>query len=255
MNGAYGGLAVVYDRFMSDVDYDAWAAYLLNIIHTALPGLDRPRVADCGCGTGSITLRLLKAGMEVTGVDISPDMLLIAREKLRSAGFGGAPLVCADMRELSLHRPADAVIAACDGVNYLIRDGDAARFFAAAYRALKPGGLLLFDVSSAYKLRTLLDGHTFGEDRTDCAYLWQNAYDARRRLLQMDLTVFTREADGRYLRTEETHVQRAYELWELRRMLEAAGFCAVEAYDAFGMDAPRPDSERIQFSARRPSDG
>ena len=79
--------------------------------------------------------------------------------------------------------------------------------------------LLLFDISSQYKLKELLDGHSFGEDLVDCAYLCQNTYDLDSMLLQMDLSLFVREADGRYARSEETHFQRAYAAEELRAQL------------------------------------
>lgn len=254
MDNAYRSLAAVYDRFMADVDYNAWADYLIGLLGAPLRS-EPVRVIECGCGTGAITLQLLQKGMDVTGIDISPEMLRVAQEKLRSAGYKNAALACMDMRALSSHRPVDAVVAACDGVNYLLSDEDAAHFFAGACRALKPDGLLLFDISSAHKLRRVLDGHTFGEDLADCAYLWQNVYDDASGLLQMDLTVFTREPDGRYARAEETHMQRAYETEELRELLVQNGFDDIETFDAFTKDPPRPDSERIQFQARRRTDG
>jgi SAM-dependent methyltransferase len=247
---------MLYDHFMADVDYAAWAAYLFSWLRRAArtPG-ERLRVIDCGCGTGALMRHLLEAGMDVTGMDNSPEMLSIAAGKLRFAGFPAAKLVLGDMRSLRTPRPVDAVLSACDGVNYLTGEGDAALFINAALHALRPGGLLLFDISSPYKLKNQLDGHSFGEDLVDCAYLCQNTYDGASNVLQMDLSMFVREADGRYTRSEETHFQRAYETEELRQQLLAAGFIDIEILDAFTNDAPHAVSERIQFVARRPLHG
>ena len=241
---------------MADVDYAAWAAYLLRFLERAArkPG-ERLRVLDCGCGTGALMRHLLEAGIDVTGMDVSPEMLSAAKENLRLSGFADAKLVLGDMRFLKTPRPVDAVLSACDGVNYLAGEGDAAQFMDAAFSALKPGGLLLFDVSSPYKLKNLLDGHSFGEDLVDCAYLCQNTYDEESGLLQMDLSLFVREMDGRYARSEETHFQRAYESEELSALLLAAGFESIEILEAFTNDAPHASSERIQFVARRPLNG
>ena len=122
-------------------------------------------VLECACGTGSLTVRLARLGYAITGSDLSGDMLMIARQKALDAGLRQLPFVCQDMRKIALHKPVDAIFCACDGVNYLL-DG-AEDFFRAAYKALKSGGLLLFDVSSDYKLSSVLAGNTFaatGED-------------------------------------------------------------------------------------------
>ena len=107
----YGDFAGMYDPLMKDVDYDSWAEYLLRFM-----GAEKLRVTDCACGTGEITLRLARAGHIMTGVDISGDMLRIASEKARRAALK-IPFVEQDMRKLALHRPQDAIICACDGVN------------------------------------------------------------------------------------------------------------------------------------------
>lgn len=254
MANAYQNLAPVYDAFMADIDFDAWAAYLIALIRSMVTE-EAPRVVDCGCGTGALMLRLLKAGLPVIGLDRSPDMLQVAAEKLRRAGFAKAELVCEDMCQLVLHRPVDVIVSACDGVNYLLTDEDVLRFFRSAYAALKPGGLFLFDISSAYKLGVLLDGRCFGEVLMDHAYLCSNCFDAGSAQLQMDLTIFSRESDGRYVRAEETHFQRAYQEETLVKYLGDTGFTAVEAYAAFTGDRPDPASERIQFASRRPRHG
>ena len=131
----YTAFAAWYDRMMGTVAYEDWARYLDGLLQEA----GAKTVAECACGTGNLTWRLIKAGYSVTALDISEDMLLTAREKLRKMGLS-CPFVREDMRTLSLHRPVDAVVAACDGVNYLTEGAE--EFFAAAYRALKPGGIL-----------------------------------------------------------------------------------------------------------------
>ena len=239
----YGDFAGMYDPLMKDVDYDSWAEYLLRFL-----GAEKLRVADCACGTGEITLRLARAGHIMTGVDISGDMLRIASEKARRAALK-IPFVEQDMRKLALHRPQDAIICACDGVNYLDSLKAAEEFFEAANAALKVGGLLLFDISSQYKLETILGCNTFAEDEQGGAYIWKNNYDPKSRLIEMELTFFERQGEL-YRRFTERHIQRAHGVDELLSALNRAGFDA-EAYDFETTEPVKPDSERVQFSGRK----
>jgi len=224
---------------MHDVDYDGWAAYLDGFLKGA------QTVLDCACGTGEITLRLARRGYQVTGSDLSPDMLAAAREKARLAGRK-IPFVAQDMREIALHKPADAIVCACDGVNYLTGDGDARTFFRSAYAALAPHGLLLFDVSSEYKLREIIGDKPFFEETEDYAYWWSNRYAPKQRLLDMALTFFVREGAA-YRRFSERHRQRAYSVEELTEALRAEGFFVQGVYEAFTQEPPSPNSERLQF--------
>lgn len=245
MQEAYTGFADVYDACMQDVPYDAWAAYLLSFIKEA----GARHVVDCACGTGALTLRFFKAGLTVTGVDNSADMLRIAQQKAREQG-AMLPFVQQDMRALSLHKRVDAINCACDGVNYLCSLKDVRAFFQSAYRALAPGGLLLFDISSPYKLATVLGGNTFGDALKDCAYVWSNAYDPASRLCEMELTCFLKRG-MLYERVDERHVQRAHSVEELFACLEETGFANMRAYEAFGRQAPTSTCERVQLLATR----
>ena len=246
---AYEGFADIYDELMRDVDYDAWAQYLVRLIDAYLPQCAAPCVADLACGTGSISVRFAQHGYRVTGIDLSADMLRVAGQKARAQGLS-IPFVQQDMRALSLHKPVDVVTVCCDGVNYLPSLADANAFFSAAYRALRADGLLLFDLSAAYKLAHVLDGQTFGEVTQDCAYLWQNCFDDRTRLIEMALTFFVREGE-RYRRFDETHIQRAYTNAEIETLLTENGFTVLGRYAAFTDAAPADDTERIQWIARR----
>ena len=244
MSEAYTAFAAGYDQMMGDVDYDGWAKYLDGFLREA----GARTLLECACGTGSLTVRLGRMGYAVTGADLSEDMLMVARTKALDAGLRMLPFVCQDMRRLSLHKPVDAVVCACDGVNYLL-DG-AEDFFRSAYGALKPGGLLLFDVSSAYKLQHILGDNTFAATGPDWAYIWENQYHPRLRQTDMLLTGFLKRGPG-YARFEERHAQRAYDQAELTASLAACGFTGVQVYEAFTRQAPGAKAERLQFSARK----
>lgn len=241
----YGSFSAVYDRLMKDVDYDGWAGYVSGFIPRGA------EVLECACGTGEISIRLAKLGYSVTATDISEDMLRVAAEKQRSRGLAARALrfVKMDMRSLGTHKPVDCVVSCCDGVNYLTSRGDVKRFFASAWSALKPGGQLLFDISSRYKLSEVLGNNCFVDNGEDVAYLWQNCYDGETKLIRMDLSFFVKQAGG-YARIDETHIQRAHSLREIGSWLNEAGF-EYEAYGFLTTEKPGEKDERIQFAAKK----
>lgn len=241
----YGKFAVLYDTLMGSVDYDAWANYVSSFLRDGIV------ILECACGTGEISLRLSEKGFNVTATDISDDMLIVASEKQRLAGLASSGLrfVKMDMRKLSFHKKADAVISCCDGVNYLTSREDVKRFFTSAYEVLKPGGLLLFDISSRYKLESVLGGSCFADNGKDIAYMWQNTYDTESKLISMELSFFTRRGDL-YERFDETHIQRAHSMREIGSWLNETGF-EYEAFKCFTTEPVGSTDERIQFLARK----
>lgn len=245
----YQEFAAVYDRFMDDFDYPAWAEYYLMLLRAH--GYAGGEICECGCGTGSLTIELARRGAKLLASDISEDMLRLASDKARRAGIS-ARFVRQDMRALALPHRVDAVICACDGVNYLLSEGDVKRFFAAALAALKPGGVLAFDISSRHKLERVLGNGFFGEERDDAAYLWQNSYDPERCLVNMDLTFFVREAKSElYRRFTERQTQRAHDAQEILAWLREAGFEQADVYGDRTLDLPREDELRLHFAARK----
>ena len=245
----YADFADVYDLLMSDVDYDGWVDYLAALLkqHGIAHG---DTILDAACGTGELTIRLKRAGYAMTGLDRSERMLEIAQQKARKAGLQ-IPMILQDMQSIRLHKPVSAITCACDGVNYLLTDEDLSAFFAASNKALSENGMLLFDISSAYKLEHVLGGHTFGEDTKACTYLWQNCFDPETRLLEMRLAFFRPDGAGAYRRFDERHVQRAHTVERLTDALQSAGFAIEGIWDAFTTSPPQPSSERIQFAARK----
>ena len=245
----YEGFAEIYDKLMADVKYDAWARYYAQLM-TAFGIPVGSKVCECACGTGSLTIPLSRMGYHMTGVDLSQDMLWIASQKSRQAGTM-IPFVRQDMRQLHLHRPMDAVLATCDGVNYLLEDGDALAFFTAAFQTIRPGGGLFFDVSTPYKLENALGNQLLCDDTEDITYFWQNRWSPKSQTVDMHLCFFVKDKDGRYRRIDEDQKQRAHSAESLNALLLQAGFSRVIIYGDGVMAAPKAHERRWHVAAIR----
>ena len=243
---SYSHLARLYDSFAYDFDYEKWTDKYLSLMLSKDPGMRE--ICDCGCGTGSIALPLVRRGYKVTGVDLSEEMLLEAQNKARAAGMF-IPFVHMDMRRLRLPHRVDAVMCACDGVNYLHSEADVKAFFTSTLSCLKPGGVLAFDISNLLKLS---DNGLYAEDMESQTYLWQNSFDEEKRLLTMQLCFFERCADGRYEKFTETHVQKAHKLEEIKTLLEAAGFTDIVVEGSDDGEGQAPFLKRVFFAAKAP---
>ena len=245
---AYKEFAALYDTLMDDVDYDAWAEYYLCLI--AKLGIKPKTLCDCACGTGSMSVRFAERGLRVTGVDLSMDMLELARQKAMGRGVQ-VMFVQQDMCALQLPRPVDALVCACDGVNYLLDDARLRGFFRKAREAIRPGGALAFDVSSAWKLEHTLGNNFFGEDRDDVTYLWTNRFDEAAGTVTMELAFFVREDGGLYRRFDETHVQKAHDPEHLAGLMQDNGFTSIRIFGDRTFRPPEADAQRIHFVAAR----
>ena len=245
----YQDFAEIYDGLMNDVDYESWAEYYTRLL--SVFGIRGGKICECACGTGGLTLPLQRRGFQMTGVDQSREMLWQAAQKARKNGMS-IPFVQQDMRALNLHKPVDAVLATCDGVNYLMTEEDLLGFFRAAKRAVRPGGALAFDVSTPHKLKEILCGGLMCEDRPEITYLWQNTWHERSQTVDLDLCFFIREADGKYRRTEEHQSQRAWTQEALKNALWKAGFRSVCMYSEATLNPAKESDQRWHIAAANP---
>ncbi len=247
---AYSGFAEVYDLFMDNIPYEEWTDYVRELL--AEEGIHEGILLDLGCGTGSGTELLAKAGFDMIGVDNSEEMLEIAMEKRAESGLDILYLL-QDMREFELYGTVKGVVSICDSMNYLLDDEDLEDVFALVHNYLDNEGIFIFDMNTRYKYEKILADNTFAEDREESSFIWENFYDAEEEINQYDLSLFVREEDGRYRKYEETHLQRAYEQKRVEELIKESGLELLHVYDAFTKKSPAEDSERIYFVCRRPA--
>ncbi len=244
----YSNLASVYDELMDNVDYDLWSERIDQLIRTySVPySKDSTHILEFACGTGNLSFPLNKRGYRITGVDRSNEMLMVAEEKRVDFG-SGISFIQHDMLSFPTNVTYDHVLCGCDGVNYLVNQKDLEGFFEKVYKLISDKGLFIFDISSRYKLEKILGNNTFGEDRDNISYLWENSLFEEESIVEMELTIFVKSDQDTYRKMKEYHVQKAHSVSELTSLLKNAGFSWVKVYDDIHDRPPVKTSERILF--------
>lgn len=149
---AYDAFAEAYDDFNHRYMYERWTGRLLAKAEEA--GLEGKRLLDVACGTGFSFLPMLERGFEVTGCDISAEMLAIARRKIGDR----VEMAVADMRNLPVFGEFDLVWSLNDSLNYLGSVEELEQTLAGFRRNLAPGGIALFDVNTPVTFRNFFSG-------------------------------------------------------------------------------------------------
>ena len=244
---AYSGFARVYDLFMDDIPYEQWADYIEKVLEEYQ--IPKGLVLDLGCGTGSLSCLLDEKGYDMIGVDLSEEMLVIAKEKAIEENRDILYLN-QDMREFELYGTVGAVVSVCDSLNYILEEEELLQVFRLVNNYLDPDGIFLFDLNTRYKYEELMGDNTIAENRESCSFIWENYYDKEKCINQYNLTIYIEGEDGRYDRWEETHFERFYETEKVIELLEKAGMEFLYVTDEFTDCPPETDSQRIVFLAR-----
>lgn len=260
----YQHLAAVYDQLQQDVDTKGWADFIqcLESRYSQRHGRGdgqggRPLLLDLGCGTGSFCLEMAGRGYDPIGIDTSDAMLDQARRKASEASCADlvrtTPLFLQqDISRFELFGTVDLIVCLLDTLNHLIRPEQAGRVFRLCANYLNPGGVLIFDLASRRHLSRTLGRQLFYQDTDEYTLFWQNSYRSSSGISRSALTLFSRQADGRYNRQDETIVEKYYELRQVRQWTREAG---LELVAHLGELAERPASaadERHFYVVRRP---
>ena len=236
--------ALIHHTRFGDLAADA-ARLLIARLHAA--GLANGNVTDLGCGSGILAAALLDGGYTVTGVDISPDMIDLAR-----ANAPGGLFSVGSVHDAKLP-PSIGVTATGEVLNYATdpRVGlDALSAVAArVFAALAPGGVFLLDVAAPGRNLGVNPRHVFHDH--DSWLLGMHATEDGSRL-DRRIVILMREPDGRYRRVDEHHVLMLYDVPDVVAELESVGF-AIEARAAYTeATASTPPSGWSVFAATKP---
>lgn len=247
---SYERFAYLYDQLMQDVPYDEW----VSIVETYKDKfqIDGMNILDLACGTGELSVRFAEKGYNVTGADLSADMLSVAQDKATGLSLH-IQFFQQDMTQLDDLGEFDIVGVFCDSLNYLKDEQAVKQTFEGVNRLLKNGGLFLFDVHSVYKMEHIFADATFTWDDEEITYIWNSFRGDVPHSIEHELTFFVfDEISGKYDRIDELHFQRTFAVDFYKSMLEQTGFRNIEVTGDYSMGAPEPTSERIFFASIKP---
>jgi ubiquinone/menaquinone biosynthesis C-methylase UbiE len=156
-------VAQIFNEMADEYDNlkDPWYSYTFSEIEGVLRRYFRtdsrevakPVAIDVGCGTGIQSMVLAELGYRVEGIDIADDLIAIAKDKLRSAGFADARFQHADARSLPFDSGVADVVNCCGPTLSFVPEWRTA--LKEISRCLKPGGKLLLEVEGKWTLDML----------------------------------------------------------------------------------------------------
>ena len=225
---------------------------------------------EVACGTGRLLVPYLRAGIDIDGADISPDMLGLARERALREGLEAPKLYAQAVHELDLPRRYRMILV-CGGFGLGGQRGHDVEGLRRIYEHLEPGGTLVLDNEVPYAAV----GWRFWpkEGRQELPLPWREKGDRRvasdgseielrSRVLHVDplaqrvsmnIRAFLWLGDELLGEEEHTIAMTLYFTHEIELMLERAGFVDVELRAGYEDRPPTSDDDFVVIVARKPS--
>jgi SAM-dependent methyltransferase len=233
----YTGFAPFYDRIMGDRSDEV--GRIQSYVSRYLAGAGS--LLELGCGTGAL-LAGLAGDLEVTGIDQSPQMLAVARTTVP-----GARLIQGDMTAFTLSTRFDVVTCMFDTLNHVPSFDGWQSLFRCVREHLTEGGLFIFDVNTAGRLRRL-DGAPPFVDEFDGNVVIMTVRSAHDNLTLWETKIFDRQHDDVF----RLHHEQIYELGVPLALIRASLAGRFELLEEASLDgSPVSDeSDRVFFCYR-----
>ena len=241
----FADLAPFYDELMLGVPYKMWANYLEDIFrrYKAKP----KSILDVACGTGNVSEVLADRGYDVTGVDLSADMIEVAKTK-----SGRVDYYAQGIAQINLHRRYDAAVSLFDSLNYVTDSTELAKGMCKVSEHLEDNALFIFDVNTVYALENhFFDRGCMGKESFP-RYMWTSEYDHSTAICTVKM-LFEAMSEKGIVQFREVHRQRGYSLEELSGMMLDAGFELLDIFTAYKFKKPTRRSDRVFFIGRKVS--
>lgn len=234
----YDKLPVIYEFLMRKVSYQTWARYLISILKEYVPV--KGRVLEIAAGNCKLANYFINYFPDITATDLSKNMLA-SDEKER------LPKVCCDMCRLPFKVKFNLVYSTFDSVNYLRSRKSLLQMLNEVAFVLEKKGIFAFDASM--EKNSII--HTKIPERkgsyNGINFIQRSAYNPETRFHTNKFKITMPNGEV----FSEIHKQRIYTFETYFDLLERAGFYVVKCYESFTIKDGGPDSERLQFIAKK----
>jgi len=256
-----------HDEFAGFAEiYDAWvAAAPITVRHVPFYVDEFLRAGgpcvELGVGNGRITIEAARRGVDITGVDVSPAMLALTRERAAAAGVADKiRLIESDMRSFRLPAPASMIAIPFHSIGHVVSPDDKRALARHVFSQLRPGGrfafdMFVFDPTYAASREGKAQFHSESRDAKtgeDCVAWHAVNYDRARQTMRLIEWTDRVGADGRvtgrrYSRMNLSWITPA----QSRALLEDAGFVVEACYGSFDKTPLVAESKTQIWFARK----
>lgn len=206
--------AKLYDQLMVSADYESWYFFLKEIFSEYK--IKNPDILELGCGTGEFLKRLKKDKYRVMGVDISSEMLAVAREKFVEESLD-IPLVEQDMMDLTLPVGFDFIFSFFDTMNYLLSKEELEKTFERVSTHLDCGGYFLFDVVGREFMEETFTEGILVEESDELTRIWYHDYIEEENIDTVQTIFFVKEKSGKYKKIEDYYEKMIFNEDEIKK--------------------------------------
>lgn len=245
MMATYETFAKIYDEVMDETLYLDWLNFTCEHLDKKQQNL-----LELACGTGILSVELANLGFNVTGLDLSEDMISLAKERI-SEDDEGLRFVTGDMLNLSEKDTYDVVTCYSDSICYMPNEKAVGQVFQGVYETLKDNGTFIFDVHSTYQIEEGFSEYSYHYQTDEFAFLWESYPGEEVYSVEHFLTFFVPSDDGKFERHDELHEERTYEIATYKTLLKNAGFKSVEVFADFEEMKPDEESKRWFFVCQK----
>lgn len=245
----FGAYASYYNLLYRDKDYQSEVDYLEKLLGRF--SSQSKSILNLGCGTGRHDLLFARAGYQMTGVDLSKDMIGIAQGHAAE----NTRFIQGDAREVRLKESFDAVMALFHVMSYQITNEDIAAVFETASSHLETDGLFIFDCW--YGPGVLTDPPVtrvkrMENDDARITRLAESTQDANKNLVTVNYEIIVEEKKTSHFQSiKESHNMRYLFVPEMKLFGENAGF-RMEHYETWMTGAaPSLDTWNVVFVMRK----
>jgi len=233
----YRKLAKYYDKIYSQKDYEKEVDFIISVLEKC--GVKGREILDVACGTGTHAKLLKERGYSVTGLDKNPEMLKIARRKVKDAKF-----IKDDMREFDLKERFDSIICLFTSMNYSTTLEDLERTLRNFYKHLERGGVVIFDLGLTKLKEFPIRIDTYTEKGLQIARISQ-MQPLSNRTVESKFLIFIKGKEKLDFEIDE-HILGVFDPAEVRRIMKSIGF-DVNVYDNFSFKKYTRKSKRPVF--------
>ena len=141
----YKSFSYYYDEIMELIEYDGW----VNLTKKYLTPTSK--ILDLACGSGTLAVSLANDGYNVSGLDLSKEIIAVAKEKMIT-NHVDIDFSVKDMTNFTYDEKFDVITCYFDSVNFLTKD-EVRRMMDAVYNNLNDGGYFIFDLFTLSKMK------------------------------------------------------------------------------------------------------